>query len=132
MGEGGPQTTNSAANEANNIIAQAIQGQNSLIEAAIIADFPVLANPVWKFLLEEAIKFLSKYENIFFAQLVTGWIIDIQVNGEKAAAYQAAQALLNVINSKGDPDAIKKASDAMDAAYKSLVNWDGSATDMPK
>lgn len=127
----GPQTDNKVADFMNNLINAFLQGGETAAEAYVVGlDPAILALPIVELLIKDGLSWIGNYIDAYLARAATGIVIDIQTNGEKSDALNAATALQFAIAS-GDQAAIQAAADNAAAAYKKLINWDGSATNVP-
>lgn len=106
-----PTTTNSAADKANSIIKGIENVAVPMIEAALIAKFPLLGAPVIKQITEEVEQVLANYVTKYEEEGADFLIIDEQTDSEESnlenaqkqgasdADFQAAQSAL--INDNG-------------------------------
>ena len=107
-------------------ISDVATATTKVIEAALEADASFLAFPITKPIFEYLCgQFASQLSRVL-QQLATSGVISIQVSSEEGAVTNAKAALAQTI-SGGDPNAIAAAQAKMDAAFDSLVTWDGTA-----
>lgn len=126
-----PSTTNQAATIANGVLhALVFDVAVNAAEAAILAEAPIMANPVLHFIEDETIKYIAGKIFEALAKGATFAIIDAQTSSEAAAANAAATQLKTAYQS-GDQNAIDQATQSFKDAFGSLVHLDGSATPSP-
>lgn len=122
-----PTTNNTTAGIVNQILKILIEGAGQAsIEAALIAQYPFLAWPFVRQIMELILSYALGIIYTNAANAATAVIIDIQVNVEASAASAAFQNLQMAIAS-GDQSAITKASQDLDNAYSSLIHTNGSS-----
>lgn len=122
-----PTTVNTIAGAVNKAINAAMSVEESAVEALIIADIPFLGLPGFKQVLEMAVNWLGSYIYVDAAAVATSIVVDLQVSVEVTAtqtAYAAAQAAI----ASGDQNAIQTASTNLDAAFASIIHFDGSSS----
>lgn len=97
-----------------------------MAEAAIIAEVPVLANPILEKIDNAIIEYVANKIYQQFALFVTFEIIDFQTGAEVSADKKALVAL-KLAQSKGDQNAILQALAEFQKACVSLTHIDGAA-----
>ncbi len=107
-----PTTTNKTADTVNSIIKGIENIAVPMIEAALIAKFPLLGAPVVKQITEEVEQVLANYVATYAEQGADFLVIDAQVDSEESKLENAQK--------EGASDA------AFQAAQSALVNDDGS------
>lgn len=122
-----PTTSNTLAGIVNGAIKAGLDGGTTTIEAVIIADVPWLGLPVVKQILEYFLGFVEKYFYTGAANAATKLVIDMQVDSE-ISATNAAFANVQAALASGDTSAIQKASTDLDAAFASIIHYDGSSS----
>ncbi len=120
-----PTTNNQLASVVNGILKNLIDGVGvGAAETAAIAVYPFLAWPVVRQIFDAVLKLVANEIYKQAAMAATKVVIDVQVGMEESKTGDSFQNLQMALAS-GDPDAIKKASDDLDASYKALINFDG-------
>ncbi len=122
-----PTTTNTLAGMVNSAISEAMSLGTDAVEAAIIADVPVLGYPGLKQILEWGLSLVEGYFYSQAANAATKLVIDLQVGSEISTVNLAFTNAQQAVAS-GDPQAIQKASSDLDTAFGNLVHSDGSAS----
>lgn len=121
-------TTNQAATILNEVIGILMTGGEKAAEIYLTALDPgLLAIPIIAWLMDEGIEWLGQIVSIAGQKTIDGIVIDVQKNGEQSQAVTAATALI-LANGSGNADGITQATTALEAAYKSAINYDGWAT----
>ena len=121
-----PTGTNAAAGVGNQVVSGVVNVGVTVAETLLFADYPFLAVPVIKPLVQLAINFVSGYVIKGLSQFVTFAIIDVQV-GTEETAYGKALAALKTAQTSGDTIAIYTALGNFQAAVQNLSHSDGSA-----
>lgn len=111
----------------NSAISDALTLGEGVVEAAIIADLPILGYPGFKQLLELILGWVEGYFLTQASDAATKIVIDIQVNAEESTVTQAFKGAQQAIQS-GDANAITQASQNLDSAFGSIIHSDGSAS----
>lgn len=122
-----PVLKNALADFFDQVIGVAMTGGEKGVEAFLAVQVPFLEGPIIGVITNEIIEAVGAAVAKNFMKMATAFAIDFQINGEESEAYKATHALKDA-KAKGDPNAIKKASDDFDKAMASLVHWDGTAT----
>lgn len=120
-------TDNTLADMVNSAISDALTLGEGVVEAAIIADLPILGYPGFKQLLELILGWVEGYFLTQASDAATKIVIDIQVNAEESTVTQAFKGAQQAIQS-GDANAITQASQNLDSAFGSIIHSDGSAS----
>lgn len=121
-----PFPTNSTATVVNRGIDGVFGVAVKAAEAAIVAEVPVLGNPVLEKIDNAIIEFVANKIYQQFALFVTFEIIDFQVGGEITDQKKALIAL-KAAQKSGDANALAKALSDFDKATVALTHMDGAA-----
>lgn len=122
-----PFPTNKTATVVNKGIDGIFKVAVQAVEAGLIVEVPVLANPIAQKIDNAIIEFVADRLYQQFAQWVTFEIIDFQVGHEINDQKKALIALKSAQKS-GDQNAIQKALQDFATATVKLTHIDGSAT----
>lgn len=122
-----PLPTNSTATNVNSGISETFSVIESVAEALIIADVPILGAPVFKQIWELIFTFIMGYVSKAVQQTSTDLIIDSQVSSEQSGLSKALTALV-AAEKGGNPDEIKQAIQNYANANSAIFKLDGSAT----
>lgn len=123
-----PTTTNPAATIGNDVLHAIIfDVAVQAAEDAIVAEVPILANPVLKFIDDEVVQYVAGKIYAALAQGATFAIIDAQTSAEAKAANSAASAYKQALQG-GDQNEIQQAQANFASAFGRLVHLDGSAS----
>lgn len=120
-----PMPTNLAVQLGDSLVSKAVDTGITAGETLLFSDFPILAFPGIKQLVELAIDFISHYIVKGLSQVMTFTIIDVQVGAEETV-YSKALAALKAAQASGDPNAIANALSVFQKAAESLGTTDGT------
>ena len=121
-----PFPTNSTATVVNKGIDGVFKVATQMAEAALIAEFPVLANPILEKIDDTVIELVANKIYQQFALFVTFEIIDVQVGGEVSDEKKALIAL-KAAQKLGDKNAESQALSDFQKACVHLTVIDGAA-----
>jgi len=119
--------SNLAAQTGVNITTGAINTGIAIGENLLFADYPPLAMPGLKQLIQFIISFFAEYVIKGVAEVVTFTVIDFQISKEESN-FNDALAALKAAQASGDSNALSKAQADFLAASAAMVNYDGSTT----
>lgn len=123
-----PQTTNQGAAIINIGLHFAIDDVAvKLVDAAIIAEFPFLGNPITAELLDIVTGYVANKLYGVLATLGTFTVIDLQTHAEVSNAIAAADAF-RAAHTSGDPNALSEAKKKFHDAMGALIHYNGSTT----
>lgn len=123
----GPSEINSTAATVDQVLNDVIMGVAvDLVEKAIITEVPWLGLPVIKQAMDLIFRYVAGKVSVSLQELATQGIIEIQVKKE-VDSFQKAYLGLQTAVSGGKQDEIDQARTDVDAAFRSLVSWDGVA-----
>lgn len=100
-------------------------GGESAAEVYLTAQFPFLTNPVAQEILDWIVSDFGSAIQSYLINSTTGVVINIQTSSEQSNVVAAATAL-QIAQASGDKIAINQAISDAKAAYKKLINWDGT------
>lgn len=123
-----PQSTNQTATVVNEALHFAIDDVAvKLVDTAIIAELPFLANPITAEILDIATGYIANKIYEVLAALGTFTVIDIQTHAEIGSAVAAADEM-RAAHKSGDTNAISEAKKKFHDAMGALIHYDGPAT----
>jgi hypothetical protein len=120
-----PQSTNQSAVVGDAVVVNLANLAITSAKTLLFSDFPFLATPGLKQLVELLLSFLSKYFIKAMSQLVTFEIIDSQVKGE-ITHFDAAMQKLKDAQLTGNLNDINDALFHVQVAAQNLGHSDGS------
>lgn len=118
-------TVDTAAQDGVKTVGAIVNAVEAGAEAAIIAEAPVMATPVWKQIWEGALSWVFGLMNSGLGTITGMVIVDIQ---EYFALKTAASALaqLKAAQKSGNSDAITQANAVTDAAVAPILHFIGT------
>jgi hypothetical protein len=123
-----PTDTDPVATAFNTFLNILITGGDAAAEAFLTGLDPgLLGAPIISAILDFGVAEFGKYLYNFLATMGTNLIIDIQTNGEESKVVSAGTAL-QLAEGSNNVQAIQQATQAMVAAWGSLIHYDGSAS----